>query len=167
MNNEKREEINSVKMNTIVSENPKYKIKSTLTLVILILVAVGLIFFAGTIMPEFFVFIMFLLILSLPIIILLRKKIYNIVPNIIKESLVEIDQSDSEKKKNESFKISTFYKQVIRLIFVFLLFLGSLHYLKKFNKEMAEKKSILKFLGSFICLLIGGVTILDMDEEGS
>ena len=41
------------------------------------------------------------------------------------------------------------------------------HYLRKFNKEMAEKKSILKFLGSFICLLIGGVTILDMDEEGS
>ena len=164
MNNERNEEISSVRMNTIVSENPKYKIKSTLTLVIIILFVIGLIVFAGTIIPEFFVFLIFLLILSLPVIILLRNKLYNIVPNFIKNSLVEIDKTD-ENKKTEKFEVSKFYKQVLRFIFILLLFIGSIYYLKKFNKEMSEKKSIYKFLGSFICILIGGVAMIDMDTS--
>ena len=164
MTNEKKEEIDSVKINTIISENPKYKIKSTLILVIIILVVVGLIFFTGTIIPEFFVFIIFTLILSLPIIILLRKKLYNVVPDFIKNSLVEIDNNVG-KKNNKNFKISTYYKQIMKFIFVFLILIGSIQYLNKFNNEMTEKKSIYKFLGSFICLLIGGVTMLDIDTS--
>jgi len=163
MSSEKKEEISNAQMEVIVKDNPKYKVKSTLTLIVFILIIVGIIFFMGTVIPEFFVFIIFLFILSLPIILLLRQKIYNIVPSFIKNSLLEIDKRD-ENEKNQTVSISKKYKQILVIIFVTLLFIGSIIYLRKFNKKLEEKKSITKFLGSFVCIVIAGITMLDIEN---
>jgi hypothetical protein len=163
MSSEKKEEISNSQMEVIVKDNPKYKIKSTLTLIVFILIIVGIIFFMGTVIPEFFVFIIFLFILSLPIILILRQKIYNIVPNFIKNSLVEIDKRD-ENQKNQTVSISKKYKQILVIIFVTLLFIGSIIYLRKFIKKLEEKKSITKLLGSLVCIIIAGITMLDIEN---
>ena len=162
MSNEKKEEISNAEMKVIVKDNPKYRIKSMLTIIVLVLIVVGIIIFMGTIIPEVFVFIIFLFILSLPIILLLRQKIYDFVPIFIKDSLLEID--DSEEGTTETISISRKYKQILVLIFVGLLFIGSLNYLNKFNKNLAEKSSITKFLGSFVCIVIAGITLLDLEN---
>ena len=163
MSSEKKEEISNAEMKVIVKDNPKYKIKSVLTIIVLLLILIGVIIFMGSIIPEFFVFIIFLLILSLPIILLLRQKIYDFVPTFIKNSLLEIDHSDGEEN-TENFNISKKYKQILTLIFVSLLFIGSINYLRKFSKKIGEKKSITKFLGSFVCILIAGITLLDIEN---
>ena len=67
-------------------------------------------------------------------------------------------------RKFENFNISKKYKQILTLIFVSLLFIGSINYLRKFSKKIGEKKSITKFLGSFVCILIAGITLLDIEN---
>lgn len=163
MTNEKKEEINNEQMIAVVRQNPKYKIKSMLTFILLILIIIGIIIFMGTIIPEFFVFIIFLIVFSLPVIILLRKRIYDIVPSFIKNSLLEIDQRD-EENVTQNFSISKKYKQILVLVFCSILFIGSLNYLKKFNKQIAERKSITKFLGSFVCIIIAGISMLEIEN---
>tara|TARA_B100000886_G_scaffold314471_1_gene251772 strand:+ start:13 stop:504 length:492 start_codon:yes stop_codon:yes gene_type:complete len=162
MSEEKKEEISNAEMKVIVKENPQYRIKSILTIIVLVLILVGVIFFMGTILPEFFVFIIFLLILSLPILLLLRQKIYDFVPTFIKDSLLEIDDSDKVEKKPTS--ISRKYKQILALVFVTLLFIGSGNYLNKFRINIGERKSITKFLGSFVCIVLAGITLLDIEN---
>jgi hypothetical protein len=162
MSDEKKEEISHAEMKVFVKENPKYRIKSILTIIVLVLILIGVIFFMGTILPEFFVFIIFILILSLPIILLLRQKIYDFVPIFIKDSLLEIDNENEDEKK--PVNISRKYKQILAIIFISLLFIGSINYLKKFNKEIGERKSITKFLGSFVCIVLAGITLLDIDN---
>ena len=163
MGSEKKEEISAVQMNTIVKENPKTKVKSYLTLIILILVMIGLVFFMGTIIPEFFVLIIFLLVLGLPVIILLRKKLYNILPNVIKDSLVEIDNRKEDDTK-KTYSVSLYWKQVLLFIFIILLIIGSIDYLKKFKNKLAEKESYTKFLGSYICVVIAGVALFEIEN---
>ena len=163
MSNEKNEEISHAEMKVIIKENPQYKIKSVLTIIILLLIVIGVILFMGTIIPEFFVFIIFLLILSLPIILLLRQKIYDFVPEFIKNSLLEIDQKDDETK-TQVVNVSKKYKQILILVFCFILFCGSVNYLKKFSTNLAERKSISKFLGSFVCIVIAGIAILEIEN---
>jgi H+/gluconate symporter-like permease len=134
-------------------------------LVILILLLLGLVFFMGTVIPEFFVLVIFFIIMGLPVIILLRKKLYKILPNIISDSLVEIDnrQEEEDKTKN-TYSISLMWKQVLMFIFIVLLIIGSVYYLKKFKADLTEKKSIVKFLGSFVCATIAGITLLEIDK---
>ena len=162
MSEEKKEEISNAEMKVIVKENPQYRIKSMLTIIVLVLIIVAIIFFMGTILPEVFVFIISLFILSLPIILLLRQKIYDFVPTFFKDSLLEID--DTGDKKEEPVSISRKYKQVLALIFVSLLFIQSIRYLNNFKKNLGEKKSISKFLGSFVCILLAGITLLDLEN---
>ena len=160
---ERKDEISAVQMNAVIKEEPKTKVKSYLTLIILILLLVGLVFFMGTIVPEFFVLLVFLLVIGLPVIILIRKKIYNILPTVIKDSLIEIDNTQ-ENNSNKNYSVSLFWKQVLMFIFIVLLIIGSLNYLKKFKNKLEEKKSITKFLGSYVCAVIAGVTLLELEN---
>ena len=116
MSIEKKKEISHAQMEVIIKENPKYKIKSTLTMIVLLLLFIGIIFFMGTIIPEFFVFIIFLLILSLPVIMLLRQKIYDFVPLFIKTSLLEID--NVEEGNTQHINVSKKYKQFLAIFFL-------------------------------------------------
>ena len=160
---ERKDEISAVQINAVIKEEPKTKVKSYLTLIILILLLVGLVFFMGTIVPEFFVLLVFLLVIGLPVIILIRKKIYNILPTVIKDSLIEIDNTQ-ENNSNKNYSVSLFWKQVLMFIFIVLLIIGSLNYLKKFKNKLEEKKSITKFLGSYVCAVIAGVTLLELEN---
>lgn len=160
---ERKDEISAVQMNAVIKEEPKTKVKSYLTLIILILLLVGLVFFMGTIVPEFFVLLVFLLVIGLPVIILIRKKIYNILPTVIKDSLIEIDNTQ-ENNSNKNYSVSLFWKQVLMFVFIVLLIIGSLNYLKKFKNKLEEKKSITKFLGSYVCAVIAGVTLLELEN---
>ena len=70
----------------------------------------------------------------------------------------------NEEEKNDTYSVSLYYKQVLSIILAILLIAGSINYLKQFIKKYTEKKSITKFLGSFICLTIGGIVILELEN---
>ena len=163
MSEEKKKEISGVQIDEIVSQNPKTRIKSYLRLILLFLVLFGVLFIVGSFVPEFLVLFVFLLLMSAPIIILLRKKISGILPNFISNSLMEIDNRNEEEKK-QNYSVSLYYKQVLSIIFWFLLFAGGINYLKQFIKQYTEKKSIMKFLASFVCITLGGLTALELEN---
>ena len=163
MSQEKKKEISGVQVNEIVAQNPKTRIKSYLRLVLLLLVLFGVLFIVGSIVPEFLVLFVFLLLMSAPVIILLRNKLIGILPDFIGSSLMEIDNRNEEEKRG-NYSISLFYKQVLVIILVILKIAGSVNYLKQFIKEYTEKKSIMKFLGSFICIVIGGLATLEIEK---
>ena len=163
MSDEKKEEISGVQINEVVSQNPKTRVKSYLRLILLFIVIFGVLFVVGSIVPEFLVLLVFLLLLSAPVIILLRKRLVGILPDFIGNSLLEIDERN-EEENNNTYSVSLYYKQVLSIIFAILLIAGSINYLKQFIKKYTEKKSITKFLGSFICLTIGGLVILELEK---
>ena len=163
MSDEKKEEISGVQINEVVSQNPTTRVKSYLRLILLFIVLFGVLFVVGSIVPEFLVLLVFLLLLSAPVIILLRKRLVGILPDFIGNSLLEIDERN-EEEKNDTYSVSLYYKQVLSIIFAILLIAGSINYLKQFIKNYTEKKSITKFLGSFICLTIGGMVILELEK---
>lgn len=164
MNNEKKEEITDVQINSIQSSTKEYKIKSIFKFSLLIIVLLAIIMIMGRYLPEFFVLIVFLLILSMPVIILLRKKLYGIVPDFVKDSFLEIDQQIENKNKQKKNYVTRFYKQIVLIIFVFFLFAGGLYNLLAFNREFENKKSITKFLGAFVCIVISGIAATELSN---
>ena len=162
MSSENKQEISGVQVNEIVSQNPQTRIKSYIRLILLFLVLFGVLFIVGSVVPEFLVLIVFLLLMSAPVIILLRNRLVGILPDFIGNSLLEIDKSNEEE--TQSYSVSKYYKQIISIIFIILLIIGSVNYLKQFINKYTERKAITKFLGSFICLIIGGITILELEN---
>ena len=163
MSEEKKKEISGVQIDEIVSQNPKTRIKSYLRLILLFLVLFGVLFIVGSFVPEFLVLFVFLLLMSAPVIILLRNRISGILPDFISNSLMEIDNRNEEEKK-QNYNVSLYYKQVLSIIFSFLLFVGGINYLRQFIKQYTEKKSIIKFLASFVCITLGGLTALELEN---
>jgi len=163
MSEEKKKEISGVQIDEVVSQNPKTRIKSYLRLILLFLVLFGVLFIVGSFVPEFLVLFVFLLLMSAPVILLMRNKVAGILPDFIGNSLLEIDNRNEDEKK-PSYSVSLYYKQVLSIIFSVLLFAGGINYLKQFIKQYTEKKSIMKFLASFICLTLGGLTALELEN---
>ena len=91
MSEEKKKEISGVQIDEIVSQNPKTRIKSYLRLILLFLVLFGVLFIVGSFVPEFLVLFVFLLLMSAPVILLMRNKVVGILPDFIGNSLLEID----------------------------------------------------------------------------
>ena len=163
MSEEKKKEISGVQIDEVVSQNPKTRIKSYLRLILLFLVLFGVLFIVGSFVPEFLVLFVFLLLMSAPVILLMRNKVVGILPDFIGNSLLEIDnRSEDEKKPN--YSVSLYYKQVLSIVFSVLLFAGGINYLRQFIKQYTEKKSIMKFLASFICLTLAGLTALELEN---
>lgn len=163
MSEEKKKEISGVQIDEVVSQNPKTRIKSYLRLILLFLVLFGVLFIVGSFVPEFLVLFVFLLLMSAPVILLMRNKVVGILPDFIGNSLLEIDNRSEEEKK-PNYSVSLYYKQALSIVFSVLLFAGGINYLRQFIKQYTEKKSIMKFLASFICLTLAGLTALELEN---
>ena len=69
------EELNDITMDSYIRKSPGKRFKSYTIGVIFTLIIIGCIFFIGTIGSDFFALLIFLLIISIPILILFRKKL--------------------------------------------------------------------------------------------
>jgi hypothetical protein len=159
---EKNEELSQIEIKEYERKGTTTVIKSYSLMALLILLFIGILFFIGTLTPEFFVFIVFILLMSLPLIIIFRKKFYNILPVFVKNSLLEIDERDDEEKPT-NYSVSTYWIQVLKIIFVILLCLCSIIFLNKFRKNYGEIKSIKKMLSSVLIIVIAGIVITDLN----
>ena len=145
-----------------VKSNPRYRIKSYAMTIILVALVIGFILLVGIFGPDFFALFIFLLIMAIPVILLLRDKLINVLPEFLSSRLIEIDHSD-EKKKNITFNPSKYTKQVGLYIIVSILLIGGGIFLNKGNELLKEYKSIYKILGALVCVVMAGSILLEID----
>ena len=160
---EKNEELSEIQIQEYKRTNTNTVIKSYTIMSVLILLFIGILFFIGSVTPEFFVFLVFITVMSIPVIIIFRKKLYNILPVFVKNSLLEID--DREDNENTSgYSISNYWTQVLKIIFVLLLCINSVIFLNKFRKNYGEIKSIKKMFSSLLLIIIAGIVVTELDN---
>ena len=142
-----------------------YKIKSFTGYAVLILLVIGTLFLSGTLGPNFFVVVLFVLILLVPIIIIFRKNLISILPKPVADNLLEIDLKHEEaKKQKKNYKISKVTKEigVYFLVTVLLIASGIQLYISK--QAIKDKKSLYTILGAAVCIIISGVLILEFED---
>ena len=160
--------MSDVQLSDTIKKDPKYRIKSYTILVIVIAVIIGFLLLVGRFGPDFFAILIFFVIMLIPVILLLRDKLSNILPSFISNSLLEIDHSE-EKTKSLKFNPSKYTKQVGLYILIVILLIGSIIFIKKagdglrLKDEKETKKVIFKILGALICTTISGIILLEID----
>ena len=151
---------------TLIESNkksPKMKFKSTLSMAMLILIVLLFIFMLGKIGPDFFAMLIFLLILSFPVLILLRHKLVGFLPKAISDNLLEID-SDLDESENRKFSITLYTKQAGMYFIVVALCIQSIILLNNARKNIPQKDTIYKLLGSAASLIIAGIVTLEVSN---
>jgi len=158
------EELNDITMDSYIRKSPGKRFKSYTIGVIFTLIIIGCIFFIGTIGSDFFALLIFLLIISIPILILFRKKLLNILPDFLSSSLLEIDNEEKNESLNPKFSISKWVKEAGIYITIVLLVITSIILLIDFRKKLNEKKTLYKILGGLLCVVFSGMLLLDIEE---
>ena len=143
----------------------KYKLKSFTAYVILILIIIGVLFLSGKLGPNFFVVILFILIVLTPILIIFRKNLVHVLPKPLTDNLLEIDESIEEtKKQRRAYKISRINKEIGMYFLVFVLLIGAFVQLYLTKYAIKEKKSIYTIFGALACIIGAGVIILEFEH---
>lgn len=155
--------MSDIKLSEHIKTNTEYKIKSYTFFGILILILIGFLLMIGKFGPDFFALLVFLLIFSIPVILLFRNKLTNILPEFISKNLLEIDNSKTKEKKIK-FSISKYVKEVAIYIMVCILLIGSGILIKNANSDFTDKKCMYKILGAVSCSIIAGIVLLEIDE---
>ena len=158
--------MSDIQLSETIKHDPKYKIKSYTMVVVLIAIIIGFLLAIGRFGPDLFAIIIFFVIMLIPVILLLRNKLVNILPTIISDNLLEIDHSE-EKQHKVKFNPSRYTKQVGMYIMIVILLIGSIFFLKKSKDGLKDEeigtKIIYKILGGLICTIISGVILLEID----
>ena len=139
-----------------------YKIKSYTLMVILLLLILGVLFMVGQFGPDFFALLIFLIIMFIPVILLLKDKLIPILPKLISDNLLEIDHKEPEVNKI-NYSVSKYIKELGLYIMISVMLIGSLVFLKTGNDNIDNQSSIYKILGSLVCIIIGGIILLEVD----
>jgi len=158
------DELNDVTMDSYIRKSPGKRFKSYTIGVIFVLIIIGCVFFIGTIGSDFFALLIFLLIISIPVLILFRKKLLNILPNFISNSLLEIDEEDKNENINPQFSISKWVKEAAIYITIVLLLITSIIIFIDFRKKINKKKTVYKIIGGLLCIVLAGMLLLDIEE---
>lgn len=151
---------------TLIESNkksPKMKFKSYIAAAVLVLLVLLFIFMLGSIGPDFFAMVIFLLILSFPVLILLRHKLVGFLPKSISDNLLEID-SDLDESETRKFSVSLYTKQAGMYIITAALCIQAIMLLNNAKKNIPQKDSIYKILGSAVSLIIAGIITLEISN---
>ena len=158
--------MSDLQLSETIKQKPEYKIKSYTMVVVLVTIIIGFLITIGRFGPDFFAIIIFFVIMLIPVVLLLRNKLVNVLPKIISDNLLEIDHS-KEKKNLVKFNPSRYTKQLGMYIMIVILLVGSIFFLKKSMSGLKDnkigKKIIYKILGSLICTVISGIILLEID----
>lgn len=165
------DELNTeIKISEYLKKNPVHRFKSYTIIIIVIVLILGLVFLTGAYGPDFFGIVIFLLIVSMPVIILFRYKLASILPKTISDNLLDIHNDDSKLKDLDvtvdmKFKTPKLVKEILVYTIIILLMIGSIMLLKKAQIEYIRQSSYIYILGSLVCLTLAGVTLLDIEDS--
>ena len=98
----------------------------------------------------------------IPVILLLKDKLIPILPKLISDNLLEIDHKETEVNKI-NYSVSKYIKELGLYIMISVMLIGSLVFLKTGNDNLDTQSSIYKILGSLVCIIIGGIILLEVD----
>jgi len=180
--------MSDIKIASSLKENETYRIKSYTMLFVIILLVIGCLLMVGKLGPDFFAIILFLFIMMIPLILIFKDKLRDVLPDIISDNLFEVDHS-TETKKIE-YNLSKMMTQIGLYITIFILFIGSGFFLSSGNKIISDEKvkaatvnvkdlknpftddymtkeypkSIYKILGSLFFITVSGIIILELDN---
>ena len=150
------ESLEDIKINTYVGQSNRYKIKSYVSFLILIAVILLVLLFLGSFGNDVFGLMVFLVIFMVPVFIIFRNKLPNILPDFITDSLYEIDNSPEDVMPvydvNLKAKQSAYLFESDRVGFGFNCIRGRL-------KPNGRQYVFFRIMGSMVCLIFAGVMI--------
>lgn len=156
---------NNIKLSESNDAAQKYKLKSFTGYAILILLVIGALFVSNKLGPNFFVVVLFILIVLIPIFIIFRKNLAYVLPKPLTDNLLEIDESIEETKRSKRVYKTKRINREIGMYFlasVLLLGAGLQLYLTKYS--INEKKSLYTIFGALACIILSGVIILEFEH---
>ena len=154
--------MSDITINETLKKNPDYRIKSYTMTLLLIVVIIGFVLLVGAFGPDLFAILIFLIIMAIPVILLLRNKLINVLPSFVSNNLLDIDHRDKQKNY-VNYNTSKYTKQVGLYIMIVFMLIGAGLFLKKGNSEISEWNSLYKIIAALICLIIGGSVLLEVD----
>ena len=141
----------------------KMKFKSYVSVVVIILLFFLFVYMLGRIGPDFFAMVVFLFVISIPVLVLLRHKLVGLLPTPFVNNLLEID-ADLDDENNRKYSISLFTKQSGMYIIVGALCIQSILLLNNAKTNLSKRDTIYKILGSAVSLIIAGIIILEISS---
>ena len=167
------QQLEDIKVNEIQRGSKKYKIKSYVIFLILIAIIFLVLLFLGSFGNDLFGLVVFLVIFLVPVAIIFRNKLPNILPDFITDSLFEIDESEGNYQP--VYNISKKNTQMAYIFGVSVLLLGAIFLIIKYRKQIPDPMTFYKIMGSMVCLVFAGImlgnltgeelSIGDVDEE--
>ena len=157
--------MSDIKLSESNSPAEKYKLKSLMGYVILIIIIIGVLLISGKLGPNFFVVILFILIVLIPVFIIFRKNLVHVLPKPLTDNLLEIDERQEEnKKKRRPYKIKRITREIGMYVLVTVLLIGALFQLYITRKAIKDKKSLYTIFGALGCIVLAGVIILEFEH---
>jgi hypothetical protein len=155
-------ELEDVKIDSYRRESKKYRIKSYVTFLIIIAIIFLVLLFLGSFGNDLFGLIVFLVIFSVPAILIFRNKLPNILPDFITDSLFEIDNSEDTQP---IYNVSKRTTQLANLFGVGVLLLGSIVLIIKYRNQLEDPMSFYKIMSSMICLVFAGIILSNITGD--
>jgi len=157
------ESLEDIKINTYVGQSNSYKIKSYVSFLILIAVILLVLLFLGSFGNDVFGLMVFLVIFMVPVFIIFRNKLPNILPDFITDSLYEIDNSPEDVMP--VYDVNLKAKQSAYLFGSTVLVIGSIVLIGKYRNQIEDNMCFFKIMGSMVCLIFAGVMISSITGE--
>lgn len=157
------EQLNDLSMNTYVKKNPVKRFKSYTVGTIFMLLIIACIVLTGQIGSDFFALLVFLLIVSIPVLMLFRTKLVNILPGFLSDSLLEIDEDKNDELKVR-FKVLKIVKEGGIYATIMMLVILSFILILDFRTKLDDKKTFVKIFGGVLCLSLSGMLLIDLEN---
>ena len=155
--------LDNIKIEEIRKGTHKYKIKSYVYFIIVLALLLLVFVFLGGIGNDFFGLMIFLIMMILPVLMLFRNKLPNVMPEFLANSLFEIDFS--EEQNLSPYSISLRNQQYAKIFSVVVLIIGALVLIADYRKKIADKMSFYKIMGSLGCLIMAGIILSDVTGQ--
>ena len=154
--------LEDVKVESYKRESKSYRIKSYVMFLIIIAIIFLFLLFLGSFGNDLFGLIVFLAIFSIPVILIFRNQLPSVLPDFIKDSLFEIDNSEDTQPIYNVNKRTT---EMANLFGVVVLLIGSIVLIIKYRKQIEDPMTFYKIMGSMICLVFAGTMLSNITGE--
>ena len=155
-------ELEDVKVESYKRESKKYRIKSYVTFLIIIAIIFLVLLFLGSFGNDLFGLIVFLAIFTIPVLLVFRNKLPNVLPDFITNSLFEVDESEDTQPV---YNVSARTTELANLFGVVVLLLGSIVLIIKYRKQIEDPMTFYKIMGSIVCLVFAGIMLSNVTGE--
>lgn len=181
---DENKELSNIELSSYIKSNNERKFKSNIGLFVVILLIFGVLFLISQYGENFLIFSIFIVIFLIPVFILFKTQILDMLPDYVKSSLTTIDETEARETIDLQFKfrISQYLKEILCYIAAALFVIGSL-YLINIIRNLLNKGTIewkpktiqlqgesikkskeigIKLIGCLLCICISGVIILEI-----